>query len=126
MAQRGRRKADEALLLALACGATIESAARQVGVGETTVYRRLREESFCQRLDELRSEMVERASSMLTAAAMESVKTLLELQKKDNPAAVRLGAARSVLELGLKLRDAVDLKRRVAELQEQFSQSQGC
>ncbi len=126
MAQRGRRQADEALLLALACGATIESAARQAGVCETTVYRRLREESFCQRLDELRSEMVERASSMLTAAAMESVKTLLELQKKDNPAAVRLGAARSVLELGLKLRDAVDLKRRVADLQEQFSQSQGC
>jgi hypothetical protein len=44
--------------------------------------------------------MMDRAAGMLTAAPLESVKTLLALQDRENPAAVRLGAARAVLELG--------------------------
>ena len=39
----------------------------------------------------------------LTAAATEAVRTLLELQKAAAPPAVRLGATRSILEIGIKL-----------------------
>ncbi len=46
----GRRKADDRLIMALACGATVESAARQAGIGETTVYRHMREPDFKARL----------------------------------------------------------------------------
>ena len=37
-----RKKNEDALLVALACGATVESASRQCGLSERTVYRRLR------------------------------------------------------------------------------------
>jgi hypothetical protein len=48
MAQRGRRKADHKPLMAFACGATVESAAQQVGVSESTAHRRLEDPQFRQ------------------------------------------------------------------------------
>ena len=117
MPHKGRKNADQVLLLALACGATVEAAARTAGVSEPTVYRRLKDPEFCQQLQQTRSEMVQRTAGMLTASGMESVKTLLELQKPTAPCAVRLGAARSVLELGMKIREVADLEERLATLE---------
>ena len=120
MAQGGRKSADERLLVALACGATVEAAARAAGVSESTAYRRLRDPAFCQRLQAARGDMVQRTSGMLTAAAGEAVKTLLALQKEAVPAPVRLGAARAILELGMKLRQVAELEQRLADLEEQL------
>src|SRR5262245_41336494 len=102
MAHRGRRQADDALLMALACGATVENAARQAGVSLRSAHRRMADESFRQRLQALRDDMVQRASGAMTAGSHEAVRTLLELLKPSMPPAVRLGAARSVLEIGMK------------------------
>ena len=121
MAESQRRKNEDALLLALACGATVEAASRQCDLTERTVYRRLREPPFRARLQELRTDMVRRASGMLTAAAGEAVRTLLSLQKESVPAAVRLGAARAVLELGVKLRETAELEARIAALEQQVA-----
>ena len=121
MAQKGRRASDERLLLALACGATVENAARSAGVSESTAYRRLREAEFNRRLQQVRADMVQRTAGMLTAAAGEAVKTLLALQKESIPPATRLGAARAVLEIGLKLREAAELEERLAALEQRFA-----
>jgi hypothetical protein len=125
MAARGRKNADEALLLALACGATVENAARKAGVSERTVRRRLADPAFKKRLDAIRGDMVQRAMGMLTAAAMEAVKTLVALQDKEQPAASRLGAARAILEYGAKLREEADLTKRVEALEEQLDPDKG-
>jgi hypothetical protein len=69
----------------------------------------------------MRDGMVHRAADMLTAAAMEAVKTLLSLQEKSTPASVRLGAARAILELGVKLREISELSERVQALEERMS-----
>ena len=126
MPTRGRKDADEALLMALACGANVENAARQAGVSRRTAQRRLADPGFCRRLSEARADMVRRASGMLTAAALESVKTLLTLQGPPNPPAVRLGAARSVLEIGIKLREAADLEERLSALEQQLGVANAC
>ena len=112
-------KVDEGVVLALACGATVEGAARQAKVSDRTIYRRLKDPAFRARVSEARAEMVTRASGMLTAAAGESVRTLLALQKESVTPAVRLGAARAVLELGLKIRELVELEGRIAALEQQ-------
>jgi transposase-like protein len=125
MAQRGKRNAEHLLLQALACGATVEGAARQSGVSESTVYRRLRDAEFRRQIDNLRSEMVQRNAGTLTAAGSESVKTLVILQQPTNPAAVRLGAAKAVLELGIKIREVATLEQRLAALEEHMLAEQG-
>jgi hypothetical protein len=58
MPQRGRRKADQLLLMALACGATVEAAAHKAGVSQATVYRRLNDLDFQKRLQQVLSDMV--------------------------------------------------------------------
>jgi hypothetical protein len=73
---------------------------------------------FRRRLQALRGDMVSRTAGTLTAAAGEAVQTLLELLKSTASAPVRLGAARAVLEIGMKVREAADLEERLAALEE--------
>lgn len=120
MTHRGRQSADDVVATALACGATAEVAAQRANVSRRTVNRRLANPEFRKRIQELRSDMVERTTAMLTAAGMESAKNLLELQKRDAPFAVRLGASRSVIELGAKLRETTELEKRLQSLEEQL------
>ena len=54
--------------------------------------------------------MVQRATAMLTASTLESAKTLLSLQNPSMPPAVRLGAARAVVDFGVKMRQLVELE----------------
>jgi len=119
MAHKGRQHADNAILLALACGATVENAARAAGVGPRTVHRRLESPEFARRLQAMRADMVQRTAGLLTGASMEAVKTLVELLKPSNPANVRLGAARAILEKGMEMRERADLEDRVVALERQ-------
>jgi hypothetical protein len=118
---RFRSKTDMALLLTLACGATVEGAARQAGISPRTVARRLANPAFRRRVQEVRADMVQRAAGALTAASTESIKTLLALQQSGVPPATRLGAARAVLEIGIRLREAADLETRLAALEERLN-----
>jgi hypothetical protein len=117
MPQKGKRNADHNLLLALACGASPENAARQAGVSESTAYRRLADPEFTRQLQAMRSDMVQRTAGALTAAATEAVRTLLDLLKPNVSHAARLGAARSVLEIGVKMREMAELEGRLTALE---------
>ena len=121
MAQKGKRNADHRLLLALACGASVEATARQAGVSESTAYRRLADAAFRKELQDLRGDMVRRTAGALTAAASEAVRTLLELMRAQSKGNVRLGAARSVLEIGMKVREVAELEERLAALEERLA-----
>jgi len=80
MAKTRHKKNEDTLLLALACGASVETAAKQCEIHERTIYRRMTDPAFKTRLQELRTDMVRRAAGLLTAAANEAVRTLLNLQ----------------------------------------------
>jgi transposase len=116
-APTGRRRADDKLILALAGGETVEAAAAKAGISLTTAYRRLKDPAFRARLDAARADMVRQATAMLTAAATEAVNTLLDLQSKECPPPTRLGAAKSILEIGNRLRTEVDLAARLQALE---------
>src|SRR3984957_5929430 len=122
MALKGKQSEDPKLLLALACGATAETAARQAGVSESTVRRRLKDKGFVQKLHKLRAEMHLRVADQLTAASTEGVRTMVQLMKETNSGTVRLGAARSVVELSTKVRETADLAVRLAELEQRLEQ----
>jgi len=124
MAARGKKKVDEVLILALACGTPVEAAALKARVSERTVYRRLADPQFRQRIQARRSDMVERAASMLTAGNLQAVKTLLLLQEPTVADAVRLGASRAVLEYSIRLREIGDLEERLQALELQVVNNQ--
>jgi hypothetical protein len=120
VAHRGRKNADDALLLAVACGVTLENAAAKAGVSARTATRRMADPTFQKRLRAMRLDMVQRTMGALTAAGQEAVRTLLELLKGSTPS-VRLGAVRMVLEMGIKMREVADLEERLAALEEQLA-----
>lgn len=124
MTRTHRKRNEDALLLALACGATVEAAAQKCGLNARTVYRRLEDAEFAARLGKVRGDLVARAAGLLTAAGLEAVKTLLDLQKAPAPPAVRLGAARAVLEIGLKVREVVDLQQQVDRLEARLAEAE--
>ena len=122
MAEDGRRKGDAALVLALAGGQTVRDSARAAGVGERTATRRLAAADFRRRVIETRAALVERATGQMAdamSAAAEALRKLLEARSE----AVRLGAARAVLELGMKLRESAELEERLAELERRLGEA---
>jgi hypothetical protein len=125
MSHRGRTNADEAILLSLACGSSTEKAAADAGVSPRTVHRRMSDPSFRARLHRLRGEMFERAGGAMSAAALRAVQTLLSLQDANQPPAVRLGAARAILELGMRVREMNELEARLAALEGRVGEGPG-
>jgi hypothetical protein len=113
-----RSGADAALLAALAGGASIQAAAQLAGVSESTAYRRLRSRPFRRRLDRARQEMLDRALGHLSRGGTEAAITLRKLLRSED-ARVKLGAAKCILESGAKVKEAAELERRIAALEEQ-------
>lgn len=124
MSARRRKPNDDTLILALASGKSVAAAARQCGVCDRTVYRRLADPAFQKRLTAVRADLVTRTAGQLTAAGLTAVQTLLDLQKATMPPAVRLGAAKAVLEAGVRLREGEQLEARVAELEAKLAEAE--
>lgn len=123
VAHKGRHNADQALLLALSCGATAENAARSVGVSARTVHRRLKDPEFCERLEAARAERTRRTADMLAAGAVGAVKKLIELQESPVPHSVQLGAARALLQLSIDFRQHASTEERLTALEQQVKET---
>jgi hypothetical protein len=119
MTENGRPKGNGALLLALAAGQTVRDAARTAGLGERTVRRRLADPDFRRGVSQLRGEMVDRALGRAADGMSEAADMLRRLlrAKREN---IRLGAARSLLEFGVRLRESVELEARLAALEKKI------
>jgi hypothetical protein len=98
-------------------GATVVEAADAANVSERTVYRRLHDSEFREQLLAGRDELLCRTTGELVEASTEAVATLRDLLSPQSPAAQRLGAARAILDLSMRLREAGELAERVARLE---------
>lgn len=117
VAHQGRQNADEAFALAVATGQTIRDAAQAVGISERTAARRWADPNFRRRVAELRGDLVQRSLGRMADGMSEAADVLRQLLAEGTPPAVRLGAARSLLELGVKLRESVEMEERLRNLE---------
>jgi len=116
VAHRGRKNADEAIIVALATGATVGEAAAKAEVSPRTVHRRLTDTEFRAAVIQRRATMISSALGRLADGMTEAADTLRALLKADAET-VRLGAARALLETSIKLRDSVEMEERVTQLE---------
>jgi transposase-like protein len=114
----------EAAALALARGLTFAGAALEVGVSERTLYRWREDKTFSGRIHQIRADLFAQAAGKLSQLAGKAAERLGELVDSDNPA-VALGACRTVLEAGLRLREALDLEERLTALESHLSNLEG-
>ena len=107
---------DGAAVAGLAAGWSIRDAAKAGGLSEKTLQRRLRDPGFRLIVARARGELLAAAVGQLSAAAGDAARALRELLGSDNES-VRLSAARSVLDMSVKLTTAVELEERVRALE---------
>jgi hypothetical protein len=90
---------------------------RPRGVRDRRAARRWADPVFRRRVAELRGEMVARSLGRMAEGMAEAADVLRALLAPGTPPAVRLGAARALLDLGTKLRESVELEERLQALE---------
>jgi hypothetical protein len=108
---------DEQLALLLAGGNTAAEAGKQVHLSVRTIRRRLGDEAFRRRVNDLRAEMTAEALGVLSAAQGDAARKLATLARGSAREDIALAAAKAVLDMAGKLREQADLARRVAEME---------
>ena len=108
----------ERAILALLSERTIGAVARRCGVNESTLRRWLTEdEGFQADYTLARTAMYQAGMSRIQALTSRAVDTLEDLlDAKDYPS-VRLGAARTVTEMGIHQHDAETILRKLGEIE---------
>lgn len=112
---------QEAVAMALASGRSIREAAKSCHVGERTIKRWLAEcTGFNRHIGRQRADMMNRALGRLADGMSEAANTLRALLTAEGES-IRLAASRSMLELGAKLRESVELEERLQALEQQLT-----
>ena len=119
------RSADELLAMAIASGRTLRSAAKMAGCSERTARRRWQDQAFRRAVDTLRGEAVERAMAKLSADMVAAAIEMKKILTSGSTDQVRLSAAKSILELGTKLRTNHFLELEVKTLLNRIEEASG-
>jgi hypothetical protein len=108
---------QETVALALATGSSDREAAKEAGITDR-VIRKWKTETpeFNRRVSELRARMTDEALGTLVAGMRSASNTLLYLSRKGRQETVRLGAARSLIELGTKMTESAHVQQQIDEL----------
>lgn len=109
---------QQQLVTALLTARTVAEAAKEADISEATAYRWLALPHVHQSLMMARRRVLDSAVMGAQAASRVAVKTLLECMGKDNPPAVRVRAAMSVLEVAFRGVELDDLAGRIEQLEQ--------
>jgi hypothetical protein len=101
---------DEALVMALGTGSNVRNAALVAYVSERTVYRRLNDPAFCSRVAEVREQLFDHAVAKLVDASVDAADRLWSLLDSEDEE-MQLKAAKAILELGPRLKQATAIDR---------------
>src|ERR1043165_5346866 len=118
-------KQEKALAALLARGEG-KAAAKDAGVGETTLWRWLKDSAFAEAYRAARCKLLEAGAASLTANVAKAAKVLVDIaESKDAPASARVAAARAIIEGAHKTVETLDLLPRVAELEKFLEDKKG-
>jgi len=119
MGENGRLSGRQKLFVGtLLTSRNVREAAKTAHIGETTAYRWLAAPRFQAALRQAQDETlqeVERVAANLMTAALETLAGVMA--DCEAPAAARVGAARGILEYGMRFAEMGMLTRRIAELE---------
>ena len=109
----------EQAILALLSERTIGRAAQRCGIGERTLRRWLTEDAaFQAEYEAARTVMFQAGMSRIQALTARAVDTLEDLLGAKKYPAVRLGAARTVAEIGMHQHDAETILKKLDDLEQ--------
>ena len=107
----------EQAILALLSEPTLGQAAARCRIAEKTLRRWLTEDVFKAEYEAARHAIFQAALSRIPALTIRAVETLADLLGTSKPPAVRLGAARTVAEIGMHQYDAETILKKLDDLE---------
>src|SRR4051794_40475350 len=111
-----RSRREEAAIAALLACPTLETAAEQAGIGESTLRGWLRDADFQRRYRAARRQVVEQAITSLQQATGDAVAALRRNLTCGTPAA-EIAATKAIIDQAVKGVELVDLVERVEQLE---------
>ena len=108
-----RREKALAALLATRC---VRDAAKEAGIGYSTIRGYLQEPEFQAAYQDARADQLREVSSALRGSMTAAADKLVKLLNSKNNY-VALGAAKSILEYGIRFTETLDIMERIAALE---------
>jgi hypothetical protein len=109
-------------IAALISEPTTKAAAEKAKIAEGTIHRWLNDPAFFAALKESRERVFEATLAALQGGSGKAVKTLCDVMDDATaPAAARVSAAKTVLDLALRARDQLELSERLKAMEEQLA-----
>jgi DNA-binding MurR/RpiR family transcriptional regulator len=113
-----RTRKEGLAVLALLTEKTYKEAAEKAGISESTLFRWMQTDSFKQRYDQAKQQVVTHATGRLRQSMTLAVDTLEAVMRDSKaPAMARVIAAKTVIETALKAIETEDLSERIEELE---------
>lgn len=114
-------KNDELIITGLLACSTVRDAAEFAGVSERTVYSRLNNAKFVEKLAVERRQLFKAHSTALQGQVGRSIQTMVEIRdNKKNSPQVRLNAAAELIRNGLKLAELVEVVERMDTIEKKL------
>lgn len=112
------RKSDEGIISALVNCGSVKAAAAECGVSALTIYRRMKDNDFRQKLDAVRDDALHECSARLSGSLTDAVKVLTDIMNDEQTAPqTRANAAQMVLSYGLRFAETAEILRRLEQLE---------
>lgn len=112
---------QEQLIIALMNEPTISQVAKRLKVNESTIFRMMQDESFKVKYREARRQLLYNSISQLQAISGEAVQTLRTIMNDGEVSpAVRVSAAKSILDMSLKAAEVEEIAERVDRIEEEI------
>ena len=119
------RKKEQAIA-ALLAKPSIPEAAKVVGIGERTLWRWLKDDSFKSAYSAARAEIVMLVIAEIQSSLTDAIKTLKEIVlNKEAPSSARVSAAKAMIDIGMKAVFDEDLKQRIEALEDILKNNEG-
>ena len=117
MAMDSSRKTEE-VIAALLQNPTIKEAATVTGLHENTVLRLMKQPEFQDQYRQARQELLQSTLNKLQELSSQAVATLsVVMAAQKSPASAKVSAARTVLEMQLRLIETADILQRLAVIE---------
>ena len=97
-------------------GLTMKASAEAIGCSKRTLFNWLKDDEFLSQLRGQQDAAQAAALSLLIAASRRAVLTLIEIMDSELlPASTRLAASKTIIDESIKVREAIELERRVRD-----------
>lgn len=112
------------MILALLTCKDIQSASNELGITRQSIYNRLQQPVFRQRLQKERVGKYQVANSKLTESMSEAIETLVSVMRDTEVSAgTRIKSAQILLDICLKTTEQTDIIERIANIEEMLAES---